>query len=91
VKRKAAYQFVRKAVDTWEIYYVEPMDTGASESRSDTYQVVAKVFRDQEHDCYFIERPVWHANGFEWYRMPKEYITKKAAFKAVLEPPKDTQ
>lgn len=50
------------------------------------HAVVGRVTLDKERDRYFVERPQWEISGFTWIRIPRPYVTRAAALRAITHP-----
>lgn len=86
--RDARFQIVKRAADSWEVFYWVKIDCPDG-VEADSYEVVARVALDIFDDRYYIERPIWGrgAKTCEWHRMPKLYLTWNAAIRDVTNPP----
>lgn len=76
---------MRRAQDIWECFGIQNLQ-GFIASKAATYELIARVILDSEKDRYFIEKPIWTLNSYEWKRSPKPYLTTAAAFKAITIP-----
>lgn len=78
------FQFIRLAENSWEVHtYVDQSD---KTTRVTSFELIARILLDTQADRFYIERVVWKSLGKEWVRLPKTYLTREAAFRALTHP-----